>query len=268
MSDLPPRHRVVGRGHSGGCRARASGCSRMRGATAGAPSEERRAARPAAHASEAMCSGRVRFEDRRMPGDPLAQNRRTQRICGSGVLAERGRHVASSVTGLTHGAVRAVISPLETGVTTRRPSAWRGSIRRAATVPLRGAAVPWPFSDGPVATDSSVGLDFGPDLLYNRASADRQGRPWSERKKLIWWDPESCACALRERARAPSERCCALHFRTEQCLGGRGFGRRLRVLGDARSLSGISRTSWSWSAEETYQTSPASIMGAWLVPIP
>jgi formate dehydrogenase major subunit len=27
-------------------------------------------------------------------------------------------------------------------------------------------------------------------LLYNRASADLQGRPWSERKKLIWWDPD------------------------------------------------------------------------------
>ena len=27
-------------------------------------------------------------------------------------------------------------------------------------------------------------------LLYNRASADPQGRPWSERKKLLWWDPD------------------------------------------------------------------------------
>ncbi|MBW0094097.1 formate dehydrogenase, partial [Pseudonocardia sp. KRD-188] len=27
-------------------------------------------------------------------------------------------------------------------------------------------------------------------LLYNRASADPQGRPWSERKKLVWWDAE------------------------------------------------------------------------------
>jgi len=25
-------------------------------------------------------------------------------------------------------------------------------------------------------------------LLYNRASADLQGRPWSERKKWVWWD--------------------------------------------------------------------------------
>jgi Fe-S-cluster-containing dehydrogenase component len=28
-------------------------------------------------------------------------------------------------------------------------------------------------------------------VLYNRASADPDGRPWSERKKLTWWDGES-----------------------------------------------------------------------------
>lgn len=27
-------------------------------------------------------------------------------------------------------------------------------------------------------------------LLYNRASADPDGNPWSERKKLVWWDAE------------------------------------------------------------------------------
>jgi formate dehydrogenase major subunit len=26
-------------------------------------------------------------------------------------------------------------------------------------------------------------------ILYNRAAADLQGKPWSEKKKLIWWDP-------------------------------------------------------------------------------
>jgi len=26
-------------------------------------------------------------------------------------------------------------------------------------------------------------------ILYNRASADPQGRPWSERKRYVWWDP-------------------------------------------------------------------------------
>jgi formate dehydrogenase major subunit len=27
-------------------------------------------------------------------------------------------------------------------------------------------------------------------ILYNRASADPEGRPWSERKKYVWWDEE------------------------------------------------------------------------------
>ena len=28
-------------------------------------------------------------------------------------------------------------------------------------------------------------------ILYNRASADPDGKPWSERKKLVWWDEEA-----------------------------------------------------------------------------
>ncbi|OBK47008.1 formate dehydrogenase [Mycobacterium sp. 1081908.1] len=27
-------------------------------------------------------------------------------------------------------------------------------------------------------------------ILYNRASADPDGRPWSERKRYVWWDPD------------------------------------------------------------------------------
>jgi formate dehydrogenase major subunit len=27
-------------------------------------------------------------------------------------------------------------------------------------------------------------------ILYNRASADSEGKPWSEKKKLVWWDEE------------------------------------------------------------------------------
>ena len=27
-------------------------------------------------------------------------------------------------------------------------------------------------------------------MLYNRASADPDGKPWSERKKYVWWDAE------------------------------------------------------------------------------
>ena len=27
-------------------------------------------------------------------------------------------------------------------------------------------------------------------ILYNRASADPEGKPWSERKRLVWWDEQ------------------------------------------------------------------------------
>ena len=46
-------------------------------------------------------------------------------------------------------------------------------------------------------TDNPLQPDWGfawPDnrrVLYNRASAAPDGRPWSERKKLVWWDAES-----------------------------------------------------------------------------
>src|SRR6185436_5880939 len=28
-------------------------------------------------------------------------------------------------------------------------------------------------------------------VMYNRASADLEGKPWSERKKWVWWDAEA-----------------------------------------------------------------------------
>lgn len=48
--------------------------------------------------------------------------------------------------------------------------------------------------DGPAGPGTHLGWGFAwPDNrrnLYNRASADPQGRPWSERKRLAWWDEE------------------------------------------------------------------------------
>ncbi len=32
-------------------------------------------------------------------------------------------------------------------------------------------------------------------IIYNRASADLKGQPWSDKKKLIWWDPEAAGNA-------------------------------------------------------------------------
>ena len=46
--------------------------------------------------------------------------------------------------------------------------------------------------DGPEGPGTHLGWGFAwPDnrrTLNNRASADPQGRPWSERKRLVWWD--------------------------------------------------------------------------------
>ena len=48
-----------------------------------------------------------------------------------------------------------------------------------------------------------VGAGHGPPnrrILYNRASADPDGKPWSERKRYVWWDAER-GSGRRRRAR-------------------------------------------------------------------
>ena len=44
------------------------------------------------------------------------------------------------------------------------------------------------LSDNPVQPDWGYAWPANRRVLYNRASADPAGRPWSERKKLLWWD--------------------------------------------------------------------------------
>jgi formate dehydrogenase major subunit len=46
------------------------------------------------------------------------------------------------------------------------------------------------FEQGPYDAEWGWTWPLNRRLLYNRASADPQGRPWSERKALIWWDAE------------------------------------------------------------------------------
>ena len=49
-------------------------------------------------------------------------------------------------------------------------------------------------ADGPDGPGTHLGWAFAWPAnrrnMYNRASADPQGKPWSERKKLMWWDAE------------------------------------------------------------------------------
>jgi formate dehydrogenase major subunit len=42
----------------------------------------------------------------------------------------------------------------------------------------------------PVAPDWGWAWPLNRRMLYNRASADPDGRPWSERKRYVWWDPD------------------------------------------------------------------------------
>ena len=51
---------------------------------------------------------------------------------------------------------------------------------------------PW-YAQGPVALEWGWAWPANRRLLYNRASADPDGKPWSERKKYVWWDEESAS---------------------------------------------------------------------------
>lgn len=55
-------------------------------------------------------------------------------------------------------------------------------------------------------------------VLYNRASADPQGRPWSERKKYVWWDAEAKRWTGKDVPDFPVDR--DPSFRPEPDVGG------------------------------------------------
>ena len=67
--------------------------------------------------------------------------------------------------------------------------------------------------DGPDGPGTHLGWGFAwPDnrrILYNRASADPDGKPWSERKRLVWWDAregdagQASTCPTSRRTKPP-----------------------------------------------------------------
>ena len=95
-------------------------------------------------------------------------------------------------------------------------------------------------------------------ILYNRASADPEGRPWSERKALVWWDPDAAALGRprharlrgRQAARLPAaarrdrpggdRRNRAVHHAGRRSrLVVRARGRRRRAAADALRAAGL-----------------------------
>ncbi len=60
---------------------------------------------------------------------------------------------------------------------------------RADSVNQAARRTPWMKQDW-VAPDWGWAWPANRRVLYNRASADPEGRPWSERKALVWWDEE------------------------------------------------------------------------------
>lgn len=55
----------------------------------------------------------------------------------------------------------------------------------------RAASRPPAAEQDELATNWAWAWPANRRILYNRASADPEGRPWSERKKFIWWDEET-----------------------------------------------------------------------------
>ena len=127
----------------------------------------RRAAAPARRLAQPH---RGRHRRREGPhGDQRLQGRRDRpsdrpAAAAEGVLrAEGRRHARRAAAGSTAESTR---SPAATGP----PSASR--------------------TGNPLQPDWGFAWPHNRRVLYNRASADPEGRPWSERKKLIWWDGE------------------------------------------------------------------------------
>ncbi len=60
--------------------------------------------------------------------------------------------------------------------------------------------------DGYVAPDWGFAWPNNVRMLYNRCSADPEGKPWSERKRYVWWDAEAQEWTGKDQADFPTEK--------------------------------------------------------------
>lgn len=104
-------------------------------------------------------------------------------IDGEAVLAEiNGRHL----TGEKAGQVLDSYLEMRADGSTEG-GCWIYSGVMAGGINHSASRVPGDEQDE-IAADWGWAWPLNRRILYNRASADPEGRPWSERKKLIWWD--------------------------------------------------------------------------------
>ena len=104
---------------------------------------------------------RSRTEPAAPPGDQRTFAWRRRPVNGFGDLRDDGRRPAD---------------PGSTAASFRKGDLRRGAARQARRVPNHSQwGWAWPNNRR---------------ILYNRASADPDGQPWSERKRLVWWDRE------------------------------------------------------------------------------
>ena len=86
---------------------------------------------------------------------------------------------------------QAAVGLHSSSTTTARPRAAAGSTAACYADGVNQAARRKPGSEQNwVAAEWGWAWPANRRILYNRASADPDGKPWSERKALVWWDAE------------------------------------------------------------------------------
>ena len=147
------------------------------------------------------------------------------------VLREiNGREADGAAVAELQGARRTTARPPAAAGSTPASTPAASTRRRGAS---RGAEQNW------IAPEWGWAWPANRRILYNRASADPDGTPWSERKRYVWWDAERGAVdGRRRRARLRARQ----GARTTCPPDGRDGDGRARA---ATSRSSCSPTAWA-----------------------